>query len=660
LTALRLYPPAGQDLHAAAQRFEQALLTRLEAGAGGLRVEPVREQALAAARGNVDFAGLFIGFSSFLILAAALLVALLMRLGVEQRAAELGVLLAVGFTPRRTARVLLTESLWLAAIGALLGLAGARVFAGAMLAGLRGGWSAAVNAPFLQLHVERASLAAGWLATVAVAAVAMFLGVRGLSRQPARALLAGDTGTSRAAATAGRGRLWPAVLAGGALLLAGAAALLPGFPETLGFFGSGALLLAACVLFVRGRLRARPAGFIPRPGWWSIVRLGLRNAPRHAGRSTATVALMACATFVIAAMQAFRLEAGEDVDDPRSGSGGYDMVAESTVPLLADPGTPEGRAALDLPSGAEAALNGVTVMPLRLRPGDDASCTNLYAATQQRIAGAPEAFITRGGFRFSDWLSGTGANPWLLLHHEFEDGAVPAIGDAAAVKWQLHRGLGQDLVVTGGDGRPRRLRFVALLEGSVLQDEIIVSERQFTRLFPQRSGYAFFLIDAPRGSAGAVGTELERLLNRYGFDVRPSSERLAGYFAVQNTYLSVFQSLGGLGLLLGSCGLGAVLLRNVWERRSELAVLRAVGFARRDLGWMVLAENALLVMLGLAAGIVPAAVAVAPHMVHRPQSLALGSLLIILSAVFAASMLSSIAALVSALRAPLVPALRKE
>jgi ABC-type antimicrobial peptide transport system permease subunit len=224
----------------------------------------------------------------------------------------------------------------------------------------------------------------------------------------------------------------------------------------------------------------------------------------------------------------------------------------------------------------------------------------------------------------------------------------------------LHRGLGQDLVVTGGDGRPRRLRFVALLEGSVLQDEIIVSERQFTRLFPQRSGYAFFLIDAPRGSAGAVGTELERLLNRYGFDVRPSSERLAGYFAVQNTYLSVFQSLGGLGLLLGSCGLGAVLLRNVWERRSELAVLRAVGFARRDLGWMVLAENALLVMLGLAAGIVPAAVAVAPHMVHRPQSLALGSLLIILSAVFAASMLSSIAALVSALRAPLVPALRKE
>jgi len=44
---------------------------------------------------------------------------------------------------------------------------------------------------------------------------------------------------------------------------------------------------------------------------------------------------------------------------------------------------------------------------------------------------------------------------------------------------------------------------------------------------------------------------------------------------VQNTYLNTFQVLGALGLLLGSAGLGVVVLRNVLERRAELAAMLA-------------------------------------------------------------------------------------
>ena len=60
-------------------------------------------------------------------------------------------------------------------------------------------------------------------------------------------------------------------------------------------------------------------------------------------------------------------------------------------------------------------------------------------------------------------------------------------------------------------------------------------------------------------------------------EVTPAVRRLAAFNAVQNTYLSTFQVLGGLGLLLGSVGLGVVVLRNVLERRGELALLLAVG-----------------------------------------------------------------------------------
>ena len=71
----------------------------------------------------------------------------------------------------------------------------------------------------------------------------------------------------------------------------------------------------------------------------------------------------------------------------------------------------------------------------------------------------------------------------------------------------------------------------------------------------------------------------------------PRANGFAGFHRVENTYLSTFQMLGGLGLLLGTLGMAAVLLRNVLERRRELALLRAVGYNAGHLALMVIAEN---------------------------------------------------------------------
>ena len=77
-----------------------------------------------------------------------------------------------------------------------------------------------------------------------------------------------------------------------------------------------------------------------------------------------------------------------------------------------------------------------------------------------------------------------------------------------------------------------------------------------------------------------------------------TAERLASFHRVENTYLSTFQALGGLGLLLGTIGLAAVMFRNVLERRRELALLRAVGYDAASVSTMILAEAALLLVAG--------------------------------------------------------------
>lgn len=68
---------------------------------------------------------------------------------------------------------------------------------------------------------------------------------------------------------------------------------------------------------------------------------------------------------------------------------------------------------------------------------------------------------------------------------------VTAIGDEAAVKWQPHLDLGKDLTVLDEGGRETRLRFVALLQRSVLQSELLVAEAQFVRFFPSITGKGF-------------------------------------------------------------------------------------------------------------------------------------------------------------------------
>ena len=125
LTSLRLAPAAGVSLAQAAARFRDEARKRIDPAAFGLEFQPVKQQGLEASSGATDFfSGLFIGFSIFLIASAAMLVALLFRLGVERRAKEVGLLLAAGQKPGRIQRLLLAEGALIAAAGCLIGIPG--------------------------------------------------------------------------------------------------------------------------------------------------------------------------------------------------------------------------------------------------------------------------------------------------------------------------------------------------------------------------------------------------------------------------------------------------------------------------------------------------------------------------------------------------------
>jgi hypothetical protein len=394
-----------------------------------------------------------------------------------------------------------------------------------------------------------------------------------------------------------------------------------------GFFAVGGLTLLAALSFLAAWWRRATGTPIAENGWWAVARLGLRGPRQRPGRATAAVALIAFATFTVVAVGAFRRDPSTAHLERRSGTGGFALIGESIVPLMHDPTTPAGRDAFALPPGHRAVLSA-SFTRLRLRPGDDASCLTLYRPTRPRVAGIPDGLIDSDRFAFAKTLAASDAErarPWTLLRRTFADGAIPAIGDANSLAYVFHVGLGDTIAMEAADGMPVALRIVGMLADSVFQSELLVSESQFVRLFPREEGYRLLLVDVPAPAADDLVTLMEDRLGDYGLDLQTTGERLAAFHRVENTYISTFQTLGGLGLLLGTCGVGAIVLRTVLERRRELALLRAVGYRPSHLSLMVVAECVAIACAGSAVGAACALLAIAPALAQHGGRTTFGS-----------------------------------
>jgi ABC-type antimicrobial peptide transport system permease subunit len=675
-TSVRLLPRAAPT-PVAPSDINEALLKNLDPKRGGFVFENVRERAHAAGQGSTDFGMLFLGFSFFLIVSALMLVGLLFRLNLERRARQIGLLRAVGYPLLAVRSLLLVEGLIISAIGSLIGLAAAVGYAAAMLYILAKLWPTPGVESFLKLHVSATSLAIGFAGSVVMSGAAIWWAVRGLSRIEPSHLLKGVSSDERATFTRSRWATWVAIVAaaGGVALLATGPFMPPGESQAGTFFGGGSLLLIAGLALVWIWLK-RPRRSTIR----GLTPLGTRNATRNPIRSLLTAGLLASAAFLLVAVESFRREPDRDFLQKNGGSGGFPLLAQTDSPVFNDltgeamlndieraiqrKYQQEKRPAAEREAKVEEvqrAFAAATLFPFRVRAGDDASCLNLYQAARPRVLGVPDALIDRGGFQFSDTEAKSPeekANPWLLLKNVGD--TVPAFVEENTAVWQLKKGLGDIIEVPDEEGRPVKLRIAGLLKDSVFQSEVLIGDSAFRRSFPRNEGFSYFLIDVAPGTDPAVVKQaLEENLGVYGLEATRTTDRVAAYLAVQNTYLTTFQLLGGFGLLLGVLGLAVVLLRNVWERRSELALLRAMGYRVGTLNRLVFVENSLLLLLGLGAGVLAALAAVAPHMASG-GSIPWGRLAIMLGAVLIVGLIAAGAAVMASVRTPIVAGLRKE
>jgi ABC-type antimicrobial peptide transport system permease subunit len=571
------------------------------------------------------------------------LTVLFFRLSVEQRLKEIGLYRALGYNQAAINRIFIREGVHLGFQGAVAGTLLGIGYSAFILHALRTWWVDAVGTTGITLHFAWAPFSAAVFQSLVMAVLIIYLSLRRLRKMSPRQLLSG-TRPEAVIITPVWMRMAALILlaAGGGLLILSAAGKMP---AEGGFFGAGFCLLTGGAFYCRLWLESPR-----RQPLQSLADLALASAAQQPARSFFTILLIAMAVFLLVALESFRQAPGHFETGKQTSTGGFALLAESQWPIYQSISSKDGRSALNID---ENAVRGLQVAPFRVRPGEDVSCLNLYQPTRPKIVGVPAAFRAEGRFRVSP------DDAWTRLGATPSQGLIPAMVDMNTMMYVLHKQVGDTMEIPHGV-EPIRLQIVGTLTGSLFQSEILIAEESFLRLFPEEQGHRMFLLDAPPAMWGQITTALEESLSDSGFDVSPAAGRLAQFHRVENTYLSTFQALGALGLLIGTIGLAAVLLRNVLERRKELALLRAVGYSRSEVMRLIFLENASLLAAGLFLGTLCAVLAVSPALAQRAHTLPIASLAVLLLAVTGTGLVSTWLATVAAVRAPLLASLRSE
>jgi ABC-type antimicrobial peptide transport system permease subunit len=586
------------------------LMHRISPEQLGMRVTSVYSEGLASAGNAVDFGQLFLGLSFFIIASGLLLIFLIFSLNAASRSTETALLSGLGLSSRLILRIRIAESFVVVLLGSIFGALAGIFYNFMLVKALNTIWQGAVQTNMLGIHIRFWSLFLGaGIGFILAFATIILVSRRNLKEQITELLKGNQQYSPPETKRFLRRNYFISIIA---LLCA---ALLTLYSLFSGAYEDPALFLTAGALFLIGSIygiswaldKFRESNNDSR---LSIFILALKNASRKKARSLTVVLLLAIGVYSIILTGAYRKTFSGAENQKSSGTGGYLFWAETSLPIPADLNTPEVQ---------NKYLTGPLSPQIHFEQfhsleGDDASCLNLNQVNRPRILGAhPENFANRKAFSLTTLLNKKAKEqPWLELQKDFGKDVIPAFADQSVIQYGLKRSLGDTLIYLNEAGERIKILLAGGLDNSVFQGSLLIDDSHFRKHFPSSGGSSVMLIDAPLSEESALMETMNRSFSDYGIELTKATVRLATFNTVENTYLTVFMILGGLGLIIGTFGLAIVLFRNILERRKEFALLSAIGFRDKQIVHLILTENLFLLLSGMGCGILSAFISILP------------------------------------------------
>jgi len=608
--------------------LEKLLLSVLNSNLLNLSFVSVRSAGVSAADNMVDFGGLFLSLSFFILFAGVLLTILIYSLNLDSRSQENGILLGLGFNKSQILRIRIYESLVSVVVGGLLGVLGGILYNHLLLQALNSVWTDVVRTNMLHVHLRGTTLFTGFAIGLVVAMLCIWLVTRKKLKKTANALIQ-NTIDENSSAKSNRISLLVGILS----MIGTAGTIAFAFASSLDqnaelLLSAGGLFMIGACAFVQLYLQKLSSGKSTKT--LSMLQLAMKNSARKRKRSLASVALLALGTFSVLITGANRKTFFDTENSDKSGTGGYEYWMESTMPVLFDLNSVQGQEKLGFWEGD---LDSTTqFVQFRALEGDDASCLNLNQVQKPRILGFdPLLFDEKDAFSFAALAANVDSeHPWQSLNQDLGTDVIPAYADQTVIVWGLKKAVGDTLIYQNEFGKDIKLVLLGGLNNSIFQGNILISDHQFQKHFPSISGSKIVLVDSQEDSDDQLMQKFENNLQDLGVSGMKTSNRLAAFYSVENTYLSMFMFLGGLGVIIGTIGLGIVLMRNIMERKKELALLSAIGYQQNSLFKLLFYENLFLLIVGLLCGLGAALIGVLPSLLSPSFHMPVGYILTLL------------------------------
>ncbi|MDQ1770449.1 FtsX-like permease family protein [Labilibaculum sp. A4] len=608
--------------------LEKLMLSVMNPNLLNLSFVSVRDAGVLAANNMVDFGELFLSLSFFIIFAGVLLTILIYSLNLDSRSQENGILLSLGFPKSQILPIRVYESLVTVVVGGLVGVLGGVLYNQLLLKALNSVWTDVVRTNMLNVHLRGTTLFTGFAIGLVVAMLCIWWLTRKKLKKTASNLIQNTTDENIFAKGSRISKLIAliSILGAAAIITYAFASSLDQNAELL--LSAGGLFMIGACAFVHMYLQKLSSTRSSKTP--SLLQLAIKNSARNRRRSLASVALLALGTFSVLITGANRKTFFNTENADKSGTGGYEYWIESTMPVLFDLNTAEGleKAGFwkgDIDSTAQ-------FVQFRALEGDDASCLNLNQVQKPRILGFdPMLFDKKDAFSFAALAANVDSeHPWQALNKDLGENVIPAYADQTVIVWGLKKAVGDTLIYQNEFGKDIKLVLMGGLNNSIFQGNILISDNQFQKHFPSISGSKILLIDSQNDKDDQLMQEFENNLQDLGVSGMKTSDRLAAFYSVENTYLSMFMFLGGLGVIIGTIGLGIVLMRNILERKKELALLSAIGYQQKSLFKLLFYENLFLLLAGLACGLGAALIGVLPSLLSPSFHMPVGYILTLL------------------------------
>ena len=568
-------------------------LSKLKASMFGIQVFHPREAGIYAAKNGLDFAGLFLALGFFIILSAILLMIIPVSEMIFQRKQEVDLLKSLGYTSKRIHYLLWMESAPVVIVSAIAGVITGLIYTGLIIWLLSSIWQGAT-------HTSGLSVYPNWITLTSAFMAGIILSLWILRRVISRNLKEKTYKLSSKASSLSIKR-WLLIMS--AFITIAIAVYNLFFVTSIALFSvTGIMLMLTFALWgdytICSKGKASTTEFKQQKMMWRTL---------YANKKQALLSYFSLAfgVFIIFSVGLNRQGFGDSAKIEQA-TGGYSLWGESTIPVYHNMNTDQGKEKLNLQDLSDDSM----ILQCMRYSADEASCLNLNKVSTPTVLGLDMEQLFQSDLGIQKNIYEAEKVSLLKQLQTVNDNVYPALIDATVLQWSLVKNLGDTIFYTGDNGQRIAVQLVGTLPNTIFQGHILMDKAHFSAIWPSISGSEVFLAKVDENKISNTKTLFSQALHEYGVRVTTTNNRLKQFNTVTDTYLTIFMTLGVIGLLLGIMGFIIVIRKNLSIRQYEIEMYGTLGFNKQKIEELLYHENIPVPLYAIITGLISACISI--------------------------------------------------